>query len=116
MATILARRRADGTIGEDVLAASRSGARAREVELENPAALVRACAGDVPLASLFRWYIDSFQHISKWQRTNQSQLRFLEKRPIGSLNALSLSAATLIDHVRFAASKGHQVQRLLATI
>jgi integrase len=126
MATILPRRRADGTIGYMATirlhskkklvhretktfsrrAAAEKWARAREVELEDPAAMVRACAGDVTLASLIRWYIDSFQHISKWQRTKQSQLRFLEKHPIGSLNALSLSAATLIDHVRSRRAKG----------
>jgi hypothetical protein len=96
---ILPRRRSDGTIGWMATirlhnkkklvhretktfsrrAAAEKWARAREVELEDPAALVRARAGDVTLASLIRWYIDSFQHVSKWQRTKQSQLRFLEK-------------------------------------
>jgi integrase len=126
MATILPRRRADGTIGYMATirlhskknlvhretktfsrrAAAEKWARAREVELEDPSALIRACAGDVTLASLIRWYIENFQHISKWQRTKQSQLRFLEKHPIGSLNALSISAATLIDHVRSRRAKG----------
>lgn len=72
MATILPRRRADGTVGyistvrlhdgttlvhreSKTLSrrvAAEKWARAREVELEDPAALVRACAGDVTLASL----------------------------------------------------------------
>jgi hypothetical protein len=41
-------------------AAAGKWARALEVELEDPAAMVRACAGDGTLASLIRWYIDAF--------------------------------------------------------
>lgn len=126
MATILPRRRADGTVGYMATIRLHSGnklihretktfsrrvaaekwARAREVELENPSALLRAQEGDVTLASLVRWYIDNFQSVSKWQRTKQAQLEFLEKHPIGMLNALSLTSATLIDHVRSRRAKG----------
>jgi integrase len=86
--------------------AAEKWARAREVELEDPSAFLRAQEGDVTLASLVRWYIDNFQHVSKWQRTKQAQLEFLEKHPIGTLNALSLTSATLIDHVRSRRAKG----------
>jgi integrase len=78
----------------------------REVALEDPAALVRAQLPSTKLATLIRWYIDSFQHISKWERTKQSQLLFLEKHPIGELDAVSLQSATLIDHVRSRRAKG----------
>lgn len=120
MATILPRRRADGSIrymatirlhsGKELVhretktfsrrVVAEKWARAREVELEDPSVLARARDGDVTLASLIRWYIENFQHISKWQRTKQAQLQFLEKHPIGKLDAFSLTPATLIDHVR----------------
>jgi Phage integrase family. len=87
-------------------AAAEKWARAREVELEDPSTFLRAQEGDVTLASLVRWYIDNFQHVSKWQRTKQAQLEFLEKHPIGMLNALTLTPATLIDHVRSRRAKG----------
>lgn len=126
MATILPRRRGDGSVGYMAMirlhsgkklvhretktfsrrAAAEKWARAREVELEDPSALVRARDGDVTLASLIRWYIDNFQHVSKWQRTKQAQLEFLEKHPIGKLDAFSLTPATLIDHVRSRRAKG----------
>ena len=66
--------------------------------LEDPSALVRAQHGEKSLSELIRWYIDEFGTVSKWQRTKQAQLEFLEKYPIGRSNALSASA--LIDHVR----------------
>lgn len=77
----------------------------REVALEDPSALVRAQQPSTKLASLIRWYIDGFQHVSRWQRTKQAQLVFLEKHPIGETDALSLESATLIDHIRSRCSK-----------
>jgi integrase len=126
MATILPRRRADGSIGymatirlhhgKELVhresktfsrrAAAEKWARAREVELEDPTALVRAKDGDISLASLIRWYIDSFQSVSKWQRTKQCQLEFLEKHSIGKADALSLTPAALIDHARLRRANG----------
>jgi hypothetical protein len=47
---------------------------------------------------LIRWYIDTFETISKWQRTKQTRLEFLERHAIGKANALTLTAAALIDH------------------
>nr|WP_298719887.1 site-specific integrase [uncultured Steroidobacter sp.] len=78
----------------------------REVALENPTALARAQQPSTKLATLIRWYIDSFQHISKWQRSKQSQLLFLEKHPIGEADAVFLDSATLVDHIRARRSKG----------
>jgi hypothetical protein len=43
----------------------------REVTLEDPSNLVRAQQPSTKLSTLIRWYIDSFQHISKWQRSKQ---------------------------------------------
>lgn len=120
MATILPRKRADGTCGYMAtirlhngkklvhresktfsrLAAAEKWARAREVELEDPTALFRAQEGDLPLSKLIRWYIDNFQTVSKWQRTKQCQLEFLEKHPIGKADALKLTSTALVDHVR----------------
>jgi hypothetical protein len=68
-----------------------------------PAALARA---QQPSTKLIRWYRDSFEHISKWQRSKRSQLLFLEKHPIGDVDAVFLESATLVDHVRSRRAKG----------
>jgi integrase len=75
-------------------------ARHREVELENPSALARVQHGAPTLAELIRWYIDTFETISKWRRSKQTHLEFLERHSIGEANALTLTSAMLIDHVR----------------
>lgn len=126
MATIRARQRADGSVGYTAYirvhrdkqvvhqeaktfsrrAAAEKWAKSREVELEDPGTLLRAQEGEVSLAELIRWYIDSFKHVSKWQRSKQAQLKFLEKHPTGKVNALALDVATLIDHVRSRRAKG----------
>ena len=120
MATIKARRQANGSIrytaivrkrvGKTIIhreaktfthrSAALSWARHREVELENPAALTRKPYGTVTLAELIRWYIDTFETISKWQRSKQTHLKFLERHSIGKANALTLTSAMLIDHLR----------------
>lgn len=126
MARIIVRKRADGSCGYTAQirmhhgkslvhqeaktfsrrAAAEKWARAREVELEDPTALVRAQDGNVTLASLIRWYIDSFQSLSKWQRTKQCQLEFLEKHPIGQSDALKLTPSALVDHARSRRANG----------
>jgi len=126
VARIIVRKRADGSCGYTAQirmhdgkkivhqeaktfsrrAAAEKWAKAREVSLEDPAALFRAQEGDITLASLIRWYIDTFAHVSKWQRTKQAQLLFLEKHAIGKVNALSLGSATLVDHVRSRRASG----------
>jgi integrase len=80
--------------------AALSWARHREVALEDPATLVREQQGAPTLAGLIRWYIEAFETISKWQRSKQTHLEFLERHALGKTNALNLTAAMLIDHVR----------------
>jgi integrase len=75
-------------------------AKHREVELENPSTLARVQQGAPTLAELIRWYIDTFETISKWRRSKQTHLEFLERHSIGKANALTLTSAMLIDHVR----------------
>jgi integrase len=126
MATIKARRQANGSIRYTAIVRKRVGktivhreartfihrsaalswARHREVDLENPAALTRKQHGTVTLAELIRWYIDTFETISKWQRSKQTHLEFLERHSIGKANVLTLTSAVLIDHVRSRRSDG----------
>jgi hypothetical protein len=75
-------------------------AKHREVELENPSFLARVQQGAPTLAELIRWYIDNFETNSQWQRSKQTHLEFLERHSIGKANALTLTSAMLIDHVR----------------
>lgn len=126
MATIRLRRKSDGTLrytaqirlrkGKFVVhseaktfmhrAAAEKWAKAREVALENPGELARSQFGDQSLRSLIRWYIDDFRKISKWQRAKQSQLEFLERHPLSLSNALNLTSAALVDHVRLRRAGG----------
>ena len=46
-------------------AAALTWARHREVELEDPAAVTRAQASTQSLARVIRWYIDTFESISR---------------------------------------------------
>jgi hypothetical protein len=120
MATIKARRQANGTIRCTAIVRKRvhktiahreaktfthrsaavSWAKHREVELEDPAALARKQHAPVTVGELTRWYVDTFEPISTWQRSKQSHLGCLERHALGKLNALSLAAAALINHVR----------------
>src|ERR1700688_376086 len=81
-------------------------AKHREVVLEDPSALTRVQHGAPTLAELIRWYIDTFETISKWQRGKQAHLEFLERHALGKSNALTLTSAALIDHVRSRRAKG----------
>ena len=120
MATIKARRQANGTIrytavvrfrrGTTVLhhesktfthrSAALTWAKHREVELENPTALRQKQHATLTLAALIRWYVQTFETISQWQRSKQAHLKFLERHTIGKANVIDLTAATLINHVR----------------
>jgi integrase len=120
MATIRARKQADGTARYTAIVRVRSGkvllhqecktfalrtaaaswAKHREVELEKDAIPGHKRHEPVSLAELIRWYIVTFEPISKWQRSKQSHLRFLERHSLGQLNALDLTPAALINHVR----------------
>jgi integrase len=83
-----------------------SWARHREVALEDPSALTRVQQGAPTLAELIRWYIDTFETISKWQRSKQAHLELLERHALGKCNALTLTSAALIDHVRSRRANG----------
>ena len=126
MATIRARKQSDGTTRYTAIVRIRkrktiiyqeyktfalrtaavSWAKHREVELEKPGSLYRAQHGTPTLAELIRWYIDAFETISKWQRSKQTHLEFLERHAIGKANALTLTPAMLIDHVRSRRANG----------
>jgi hypothetical protein len=77
-----------------------SWAKHREVVLEDPSGLTRVQHGAPTLAELIRGCIDTFETISKWQRSKQAHLELLERRALGKCNALTLTSAALIDHVR----------------
>ena len=81
-------------------------AKHREVALEDPSALVRVQQGAPTVAELIRWYIENFETVSKWQRSKQAHLEFLERHALGKLNALTLKVAELLDHVRSRRAKG----------
>lgn len=120
MATIRARKQANGTIRYTAIVRLRQGkvvqhyesktfthlgaasrwAKSREVALEDPASPLRRNNQPRTLASLIRWYIDTFESISKWQRSKQTHLQFLERHPIGKSNALALTSSQLIKHVQ----------------
>lgn len=80
--------------------AAASWAKHREVTLEDPTALAKVQHGAPSLSNLIQWYIDEFEKVSKWQRTKQTHLKFLQNHRIGQSNALLLTTAMLIDHIR----------------
>jgi hypothetical protein len=80
--------------------AALSWAKHREVALEDPAELTRQRLSTPTLAELIRWYIDTFETISRWQRSKQTHLEFLERHALGKTNALTLTSADLIRHVQ----------------
>ena len=80
--------------------AALSWAKHREVALEDPAELTRLRQSTPTLAELIRWYIDTFETISRWQRSKQTHLEFLERHPLGKTIAHTLTAADLIRHVQ----------------
>lgn len=126
MATIKARKQANGSTrytavvrirrGTTVMhqesrtfthrSAAQSWARHREVALENPAELTRMQRSTPTLAELVRWYIDTFETISRWQRSKQTHLEFLERHPLGQSMAHTLTAADLIRHVQKRRAEG----------
>jgi hypothetical protein len=111
MATIRARKQADGSTRYTAIVRIRRGkvivyqeyktfalrtaasswARHREVALEQPGALTRVQQGTPTLAELIRCYIETFETISKWQRSKQAHLEFLERQALGKSNALTLA-------------------------
>jgi integrase len=126
MATIRPRKQADGSTRYTAIVRIRRGktivyqeyrtfalrtaavswAKHREVALEEPGALARVEQGVPTVAELIRWYIDTFETVSKWQRSKQAHLQFLERHALGKFNALTLTSAELIDHIRSRRAKG----------
>jgi len=126
MATIKARKQANGSTrytavvrirrGTTVLhqesrtfthrTAALSWAKHREVALEDPAELTRLRQSPATLAELIRWYIDTFETISRWQRSKQTHLEFLERHTLGKTMAHALTAADLIRHVQSRRASG----------
>lgn len=126
MATIRAGKHADGSTRYSAIVRIRKGkiiihqeyktfahrvaavtwAKHREVVLEDPSAVTRVQHGAPTLAELIRWYIDTFETISKWQRSKQAHLELLERHALGKCNAVTLTSAALIDHVRSRRAKG----------
>ena len=80
--------------------AALSWAKHREIALEDPAELVRLRLSTPTLAELIRWYIDTFETISRWQRSKQIHLEFLERHSLGQTIAHTLTSADLIRHVQ----------------
>jgi hypothetical protein len=99
MAHILARKKADGSTRYTAVVRIRSGhrlvhreaktftlrshaekwAKHREVALEDPSSTLRQNNRPRILSDLIRWYIDTFEKISGWQRTRLTHLEFLER-------------------------------------
>src|SRR5688572_5541590 len=86
--------------------AALSWARHREVALQEPAALTRQRHGTPTLAELIHWYIETFETSSRWQRSKQTYLEFLERHSLGKLEALTLNSADLIRHVQLRRAEG----------
>jgi integrase len=86
--------------------AAEKWAKAREVALEDPSSQFRQNNKPRTLASLIRWYIESFGSVSRWQRSKQAHLQFLERHAIGKQNALALTASQLVKHVQSRRSDG----------
>jgi len=74
--------------------------RQREIELENPAALIWAHQGSQSLGALILWYIDEFEQVSEWQRSKGQHLRLLGKQPIAQAEPAALTCQALVDHIR----------------
>jgi integrase len=126
MATIRGRKQADGTIrytaivrlrqGKTVLhyesktfsqrSAAGSWAKAREVALQDPNSSLRQNNKPRTLASLIRWYIETFETVSRCQRSKQTHLQFLERHRIGQANALAITPGQLIKHIQDRRAEG----------
>jgi hypothetical protein len=120
MATIKVRRRANGSIryiaivhicrGTTIVhresrtfthrSAAQSWDRHHEVVLEDPAEVTRQRQCTSTLAELIRWYIDTFETISRRQRSKQTHLEFLERHALGKTMAHTPTSADLIRNIQ----------------
>ena len=86
--------------------AALSWAKHREVALEIPGELARMRVSTPTLAELIRWYIETFETISRWQRSKQTHLEFLERHSLGQTVAHTLTCADLIRHAQSRRAEG----------
>ncbi len=120
MATIRARKTADGSTRYTAVVRIRKGnkvahqeaktfthrgaatlwAKSREVVLEDPVAFAREQHGAPSLRELIRWYIDNFSDVSKWQRSKQAHLELLERHEFSERNAVKVTVQDLVNHIR----------------
>jgi hypothetical protein len=120
MATIRARRQSDGTTRYTAIVRIRKGKTVVHQECKtfpigrppqagpntarSSSRILQAVSqkpqGTVTLSELIRWYIETFETISNWQRSKQSHLHFLARHAIGAVDVFELTPATLIKHVR----------------
>src|SRR5438105_2161679 len=80
------------TFAHRVAASTR--AKHREVVLEDRSALARVQHGTPTLAELIRWYSDTFETISKWQRSKQDALEISCGGAATSRHALYMTQTT----------------------
>lgn len=126
MATITARKRAGGTRYTAQIRITQKGvvvytesdtfdkkslakdwAAARESELRKPGALDVANHAGVTVGQIMQWYEDDYSGATKFGRTKLAHVKFLVNyEPLASRNALTLSSADLVDHIRQRRSEG----------
>ncbi|HEX3838550.1 MAG TPA: tyrosine-type recombinase/integrase [Steroidobacteraceae bacterium] len=75
-------------------------AQTREVDLAKPGALDVAKMGDVAIGALIKRYVEEFEHTARWQRTKATSLKALQEMDIAKENALTLTSARAVRHVR----------------
>jgi hypothetical protein len=75
--------------------AAASWAKHREAALEDPTTFIRGRQGMPTLAELIRWYIANFEHVSKWQRSKQAHLKFLERHALGKSKPFDLTSSCI---------------------
>ncbi len=84
-------------------AAAQKWAKAREVALEDPAVLAQALAAtksDFRLATLIKWYRETFRKVAKWGRNKEESLKRLESDPVGNEDALKINTAALVEFIQ----------------
>lgn len=126
MATITARRRAGGmrytaqiriTRGGEVVytesetfdkkTMARDWAAQREGELRMPGALAAAAHSGITVRQVLQWYESDYEGASKFGRTKLQHVQMLaDYEPLASRNALTLTSADLVNHVRKRRSEG----------
>lgn len=74
--------------------------RRREGELEQPGELQRAGAPGTAVVDLIERYIEEFAELQRWSRTKLMTLRFLQRQPIGQMDACKVTATDVVDYIR----------------